>query len=146
MAERLKKPEQLIKWLEEEDMLFSMSLKEAGTMLGYLEGSGYGLETEMGVLFLCDNVEDAREKTGIDEVLDMVCEKNYELIEQTTVKISKAGMGEDTREEEAYLASLMEDETVLDHVFERTRYQKETGHLLQETAGDRKPRAAFGGR
>ena len=48
MAERLEKPEQLAAWLEEEDILFRLSPKEAQIMLGYLEGSGYSLEAGDG--------------------------------------------------------------------------------------------------
>ena len=88
MAERIEKPEQLTAWLEEEDILFRLSLKEAEIILGYLEGSGYSLEAGDGTLFLCDDVNDTSERTGIDDIVDLVCEKNYELIEQTAVKIS----------------------------------------------------------
>lgn len=143
MAEQLKKPEQLTAWLQEEDILFRLSLKEAEIILGYLEGSGYSLKVGDGTLFLCDDVNDTKEKTGIDDVVDLACEANYELIEQTATKISNAGLNEDTREEEAYLASLMGDETVLDSVFKQTRYQKEMDRMLKETAGrSRLPAAA----
>lgn len=139
MAKRLENPEQLTAWLEEEDILFRLSIKEAKTILGYLEGSGYSLEAGDGTLFLCDDVNDTREKTGIDDIVDMACEANYELIEQTAAKISNAELGEDTREEEAYLASLMGDETVLDSVFKQTRYQKEMNQMLQKAAGKSQP-------
>ena len=142
MAKRLENPEQLTAWLEEEDILFRLSLKEGKIILGYLEGSGYSLQAGEGTLFLCDDVNDTREKTGIDDVVDMACEANYELIEQTAAKISNAELGEDTREEEAYLASLIGDEAVLDSVFKRTRYQKEMDQMLQRVAGKGQPSAA----
>lgn len=63
MAERIEKPEQLTAWLEEEDILFRLSLKEAEIILGYLEGSGYSLEAGDGTLFLCDDVNDTSERT-----------------------------------------------------------------------------------
>lgn len=141
-TERLEKPEQLTDWLEEEDILFRLSLKEAEIILGYLGGSGYSLEAEKGSLLLCDDVNEIKEKTGIDDVVDMVCEANYELIEQTAAKISNAELGEDTREKEAYLASLIGDEAVLDSVFKRTRYQKEMDQMLQRVEGKGQPSAA----
>lgn len=141
MAERLEKPEQLAAWLEEEDILFRLSPKEAQIMLGYLEGSGYSLEAGDGTLFLCDDVNGTRENTVMDDVVDMACEANYELIEQTAAKISGAGLGEDTREEEDCLARLLGDEAVLDLVFKQTRYQREMDQMLKKTAG-RKPLAA----
>ena len=93
-------------------------------------------------MYLCDDVNDTREKTGIDDIVDMACEANYELIEQTAVKISNAGVGEDTREEEAYLASLMGDETALDSVFKQTRYQREMDQMFNRAAGRGQPPAA----
>lgn len=141
-TERLEKPEQLTAWLEEEDILFRLSLKEAEIILGYLEGSGYSLEAEKGSLLLCDDVNETRERTGIDDAVDMACEANYELIEQTAAKISHAGLGEDTREEETYLASLMRDEAVLDAVFKRTRYQKEIDQMLKNAPERGQPPAA----
>lgn len=142
MAKRLEEPEQLTAWLEEEDILFRLSLKEAKIIMGYLEGSGYSLQAGEGALFLCDDVNEIREKTGIDDAVDMACEANYELIEQTAAKISNAELGEDTKEEEAYLASLMGDEAVLDSVFKRIRYQKEMDQMLQSAAGRGQPPAA----
>lgn len=142
MAKRLENPEQLTAWLEEEDILFRLSIKEAKIILGYLEGSGYSLEAEKGALLLCDDMNEIREKTGIDDAVDMACEANYELIEQTAEKISNAELGEDTREEEAYLASLIGDEAVLDSVFKRTRYQKEMDQMLHRVAGKGQPSAA----
>lgn len=128
-------------WLEEERIPFRLSLKEAGIILGYLEGSGYSLETEDGVLFLCDDVEETREETEMDDVVQKVCETNYELIEENAVKISEAEIGEDTRQEEACLARLMDDEKILASVFMQTRFQKELEQALQRASGKRKPPA-----
>lgn len=142
MVKRLENPEQLTAWLEEEDILFRLSLKEGKIILGYLEGSGYSLQAGEGTLFLCDDVNDTREKTGMDDVVNMACEANYELIEQTAAKISNAEVGEDTKEEEDYLASLMRDEAVLDAVFKHTRYQKEIDQMLKNAPERGQPPAS----
>lgn len=105
MKGRLEKPEHLTAWLNEEHIPFQLSLKEAEIILGYLEGSAYSLETEDGILFLCDDVEENREKTEIDDVVQKVCETNYELIEETAAKIMEAEISADTRQEEDSLAS-----------------------------------------
>ncbi len=142
MAERIKNAEELIGWLETEDILFRLSAEEADVILGYLEGSGYSLESEAGTLYLCDDGNSTREKTKIDDVVDLVCETNYELIEETTVKIAYAEIGEDTEHEEAYLASLMKDETILDRVFSRTCYQKEMDQKILKAGETVKPPVA----
>jgi len=125
MDGKVKGAEALIEWLEEEDILFRLSQKEAVLLLGYLEGSGWSLETEAGNLFLCDDVGGTKERTDIDAVVDKVCETNYELFEQTAMKLGEAGIYEDTEAIEDYLSSLAKDEKILDEVFKRTKYQKQ---------------------
>lgn len=138
MKGRIEKPEHLTAWLNEERIPFQLSLKEAEIILGYLEGSAYSLETEDGILFLCDDVEEKREKTEIDDVVQKVCETNYELIEETAAKIMEAEISADTRQEEDSLARLMEDEKALALVFLQTRFQKGLEQALQQAAEKKK--------
>ena len=138
MKGRIEKPEHLTAWLNEERIPFQLSLKEAEIILGYLEGSAYSLETEDGILFLCDDVEEKREKTEIDEVVQKVCETNYELIEETAAKIMEAEISADTRLEEDSLARLMEDEKALALVFLQTRFQKGLEQALRQAAEKKK--------
>lgn len=138
MKGRIEKPEHLTAWLNEERIPFQLSLKEAEIILGYLEGSAYSLETEDGILFLCDDVEEKREKTEIDDVVQKVCETNYELIEETAAKIMEAEISADTRLEEDSLARLMEDEKALALVFLQTRFQKGLEQALRQAAEKKK--------
>lgn len=138
MKGRIEKPEHLTAWLNEERIPFQLSLKEAEIILGYLEGSAYSLETEDGILFLCDDVEEKREKTEIDDVVQKVCETNYELIEETATKIMEAEISADTRLEEDSLARLMEDEKALALVFLQTRFQKGLEQALRQAAEKKK--------
>ena len=138
MKGRIEKPEHLTAWLNEERIPFQLSLKEAEIILGYLEGSAYSLETEDGILFLCDDVEEKREKTEIDDVVQKVCETNYELIEETAAKIMEAEISADTRLEGDSLARLMEDEKALALVFLQTRFQKGLEQALRQAAEKKK--------
>lgn len=138
MKGRIEKPKHLTAWLNEERIPFQLSLKEAEIILGYLEGSAYSLETEDGILFLCDDVEEKREKTEIDDVVQKVCETNYELIEETAAKIMEAEISADTRLEEDSLARLMEDEKALALVFLQTRFQKGLEQALRQAAEKKK--------
>lgn len=138
----LENPEKLIAWLDKEDLLFRLSQKEAEIILGYLEGSGYSLETEDGILYQYDTVENIRTRTVIDEVVDLACEKNYELIEETVKKIANAGVEDDVREDEMYLTRLTRDEAVLDGVFKRTKYQKEMERIVQHMEKTGRPQTA----
>ena len=144
MKGRIEKPEHLTAWLNEERIPFQLSLKEAEIILGYLEGSAYSLETEDGILFLCDDVEEKREKTEIDDVVQKVCETNYELIEETAAKIMEAEISADTRLEEDSLARLMEDEKALALVFLQTRFQKGLEQALRQAAEKKKKSSLTG--
>jgi hypothetical protein len=135
MAKQLNSAELLAGWIEEEDLLFRITEKEAELILGYLEGSGYSLIAEEGKLYQCDDVNETREQTAIDDVVDFVCEQNYILMEQTTEKIGNSDIHEDTRQEEAYLCSLLDDQDILDTIFSRTRYQKEMDQRIQTVSG-----------
>lgn len=121
---QLRNEDELLKWLKEVDILFRLAGIEAKVVLGYLEGSGYSLETEGSELYLKDDVNETRESITIDDAVDQACESNYELIEETVEKIASSDMGEDTMEQEQYLLELIQDEKVLDKVFEQTRYYK----------------------
>ena len=138
MKGRIEKPEHLTAWLNEERIPFQLSLKEAEIILGYLEGSAYSLETEDGILFLCDDVEEKREKTEIDDVVQKVCETNYELIEETAAKIMEAEISADTRLEADSLARLMADDKALALVFLQTRFQKGLEQALRQAAEKKK--------
>lgn len=112
-------------WLENEDILLQLSVYEAHILLGYLEGSGYHLESDGSQLYIYDDAEQSHEKTDIDEVVDKVCETNYILIQDTFEKLNKAEFHEDTTELESSLLSLYSDETRLDKIFERIKYKKD---------------------
>ncbi|MFV0527635.1 MAG: hypothetical protein ACK5MN_02790 [Lachnospiraceae bacterium] len=118
-------------WLEEADILFSLSKAETKTVLDYLENRNLRMETEGTVLYLCDTVNKTKDKTTIDDVIDTVCEANYELIEKTVHKIANAVKEADVSEQEQYLSKLMWDEKVLDGIFARMRYQKKITQDVQ---------------
>lgn len=139
MAKHLSVEGDLLEWLDEGDILFRLTEAEAKIILGYLEGSGHSLEAKGTVLYLCDNVNNKKSQITIDEAVDMVCESNYELIEETVEKIARADLSDDILEDEEYLAGLIEDEKSLDVIFGRTRYQKEIKHKVLLGADGGKP-------
>lgn len=135
MAVCLKNEGLLIAWLEEKDILFRLNAREAKTIIGYLDGCGYSLVSEEERLYLVDNVEESREDTTIDDAVDRACESNYELIEETAAEIAAADVDEDITDREQYLSKLVQDEKILNGVFERTQYQKKitkTVNLMTE--------------
>lgn len=125
MGRHLKEGKDLVEWLEREVILFRLSVYEANILLGYLEGSGYSLESEGSQLYICDDVNDSQEKTDIDEVAEKVCETNYILIQDSVEKLAKAEIHEDTTDLESLLLSLYSDETKLDNISDRMKRRRE---------------------
>ncbi len=110
-----------VQWLGHAELPFQMSEKEAGIVLGYLEGSGYSLEAGGEQLYLCDDVNQEKEITDLWEVIDKASDMNYELLQEAKKEIANAEIHEDTQKEEIRLSELSAEEKLLDQVIERMR-------------------------
>lgn len=73
------KPEELIEYLDENDLLMDLSSKDSEILLNYMEGHGYGLGELDGKLVRVDIGEEHGEvmEYSIDDAIDVVCEWNY---------------------------------------------------------------------
>lgn len=130
---------ELVRFMDENDMLFHMTEKEADVLLGYLEGHGYVLGEKDGKLF-CGDLGYAQGKTrwteqSVDDAVDAACEWNYEMVQEAKVQTEEAEDFTDYAEKKDRLDSLREDEQVLDAMFDRTRYGKELD-LIAESIAD----------
>lgn len=113
-----------MQWLDHADLPFKISEKEAGIVLGYLEGSGYSLKAIGKQLYLCDDVNQEKEITDFGEVIDKASDMNYELLQEAKEKIANTEIHEDTRKEEKRLSGLSADEKILDQVIMRLRVNR----------------------
>ena len=77
------KPEELIAWADTFDILLNPSIEDAAILLNYMEGHDYaiGIDSD-GKMYRQDVAEENGEiePYPIDDVIDTVCEWNYELI------------------------------------------------------------------
>ena len=77
------KPEELIAWADTFDILLNPSIEDAAILLNYMEGHDYaiGIDSD-GKMYRQDVAEENGEiePYSIDDVIDTVCEWNYELI------------------------------------------------------------------
>ena len=77
------KPEELIAWADTFDILLNPSIEDAAILLNYMEGHDYaiGIDSD-GKMYRQDVAEENGEiePYPIDDVIDIVCEWNYELI------------------------------------------------------------------
>ena len=76
-------PDELIAWAETFDILLNPSIEDAEILLNYMEGHDYaiGIDSE-GKMYRQDISEENGEVEPyqIDDVIDTVCEWNYEMI------------------------------------------------------------------
>lgn len=143
-ANYLKEPEcfqnaaAFVKFMDENDMLFHLTEKEAELLLSYMSGHDYVLGEKDGKLFRGDLsyrygkirwLEDT-----IDDVVDMVCEWNNDLLEKTQEAVQNPMDFIDFTEKKNKLDSLQDEEKVLDVLFDRTKYGKELDAIAHRLA------------
>lgn len=111
-------------------LTFNMSIKEADTLISYIDAQDYAVgHKESRGLFL----RDANGKWGessIEEVIDMVCDWNYEQIQSTESDLESL-TEEEQKEQEEFYQNLLEEEKLLDGLFDRTKYGKKNEEIKE---------------
>ena len=134
----INKPEELIHWLEEYDKGFTLSEEEAKLLLGYFEGHEYQMAVSGDKMYRIDLQENEDEKAlvdyPIDDVIDIVCEWNYEMLQCADLERNVAINVQDSAEKELRYQALQADEEVLDKIFDRTRYGVKINNLALKLA------------
>ena len=99
------KPEELVAWADTHDALLNLSVEDADILLGYMEGHDYaiGRDTD-GNLYRKDISEEPGETDpySIDEIIDTVCEWNYEMILDADEERNGSEETEDEEQQERY--------------------------------------------
>lgn len=122
------KPEELIAWADTFDILLNPSIEDAAILLNYMEGHDYaiGIDSD-GKMYRQDIAEENGEIElyPIDDVIDTVCEWNYELILDADAHRADPKDFQDYSEYQKKYESLKDDEKRLDRLFDKTCYGKE---------------------
>lgn len=131
-------PKELLNWLADNDILMNLSREDGQILLNYMEGHDYAIGTCEGIMIRKDlSEEDGRvEEYTIDEVIDAVCEWNYELIRDADEKRHNSMNFTDFTNEQNHYESLKMDEIRLDRMFDRTIYAKEIETLAERLADE----------
>ncbi|MBR2401260.1 MAG: hypothetical protein IKB01_00635 [Lachnospiraceae bacterium] len=128
----IESPKSLVAWLNNNDLLIRITFKEAGILLSNLKKHGYSMAISgQNKICLVDTskVNDVKEFT-IDEIIDSVCEWNYEAVQVANKQRKKAADFIDFCNKQSEYERLKEDEKVLDRMFERTIYGKIYGNRI----------------
>src|SRR5574344_274816 len=120
--------EDLLKYQQDFETGFHFTDKEAEVILNYLEGHDYVIGHVDGVLYRGDR-DDKPEETvweeySMDDVIDLVCEWNYELILDIDAERQNARDMIDFGNKQNKYDSLKSDEQMLDKLFDQTKYGK----------------------
>ena len=131
------KPEELIAWADTFDILLNPSIEDATILLNYMEGHDYaiGIDSD-GKMYRQDEAEENGEiePYPIDDVIDTVCEWNYELILDADAHRNDPKDFNDYNEYQSRYESLKADEKRLDRLFDKTSYGKELIEVATELA------------
>ena len=131
---------ELVRFMDENDMLFHMTEKEADVLLGYLGGYDFLLGEKDGKLYRGDLAYEQGEvrwlNDTIDDAIDVVCEWNYEMVQTAQAQVENPDDFIDFVKKQNKLESLRADERLLDAMFDRTKYGKELVQLAEKMADD----------
>ena len=131
------KPEELIAWADTFDILLNPSIEDAAIVLNYMEGHDYaiGIDSD-GKMYRQDVAEENGEiePYPLDDVIETVCECNYELILDADAHRNDPKDFNDYNEYQSRYESLKADEKRLDRLFDKTSYGKELIEVATELA------------
>ena len=133
------KPEELMAWLNNNDLLLTLDEKEAKILLGYLEGHDYAIGINDGKMVrvdICDENYEC-EDYSIDEFIDTACEWNYDLMTGAKRDMENAENHAAFQEAKEYFKRLRADEKVLDKMFAKTCYGKKLYDVCAKMAQGR---------
>lgn len=118
--------EELLKYQKDFNTGFSFTDKEAEIILDYMEGHDYVLGQIEGDLYrgdLCDKPDETMwEEFPMDDVIDSVCEWNYEFILDMDAERQNARDMIDFGNKQNRYDTLKQQEQILDKLFDQTKY------------------------
>lgn len=123
--ELITKPEELKNWMKEHDVTMELSLEDIQLLMDYFESHDYALATDKkGELVRVDfgTIEMKTVEYTMDEVIDVVCDWNYELIVDADEKRNNPKDFQDFVSEQKRYENYIADEVILDRLFEQTKY------------------------
>lgn len=123
-----------------------LSEEDAKVILGYMQGHDFMLALDEGQLVRVDISEEHGSKVPytMDEVIDLVCEWNYEQLEEAREAVENPKNFAEYCEYKFVYDALKEDEAALNGMFAQTIYGQDvrkTAKAMIEQAGGKLPEA-----
>ena len=117
---------ELLAYLDDFSIPFSLNEEHAEVLLDYMEGSAYGLHVdEKGQLYWVDLEGEQIEEITMDEVTFLACEWNNEFILDSRQRLEEKAGSSEEREIIDRIKQLKKDERLLDDIYEQTSLWKQ---------------------
>ena len=117
---------ELLAYLDDFSIPFSLNEEHAQVLLDYMEGSAYGLHVdEKGQLYWVDLEGEQIEEITMDEVTFLACERNNEFILDSRQRLEEKAGSSEEREIIDRIKQLKKDERLLDDIYEQTSLWKQ---------------------
>ena len=135
----IKQPEELLAFMRDNAINIAMTDKEAEMLLGYMEGHDYVVGFAEGKLYRGD-LDDVPgeivwdDDFSVDDLIDTVCEWNYELILDMDAERQNPKDMIDFSNKQSKYESLKRDEAILDRLFDQTKYSAGIEKMAEELA------------
>ena len=135
--EFINEPKDLLRWMAAHDVLIDLSAEDATLLLGYMEGHDYGVAVAgNGELVRIDlsSEQPQPDDYSVHELIDQVCEWNYEMILDADMKRNHAERAADFMEDQKSYEAYMLDGWRLDRMFDKTKYASQTERIAKKLA------------
>lgn len=117
---------ELLAYLDDFSIPFSLNEDHAQVLLDYMEGSAYGLHVDdKGQLYWVDLEGAQIEEITMDEVTFLACDWNNEFILDSRKRLEEKAGTSEAREIIDRIKQLKEDERLLDDIYEQTSLWKQ---------------------
>lgn len=133
----IKQPEELLAFMRDNAITIVMTDKEAEMLLGYMEGHDYVVGFAEGKLYRGDlDVVPGEivwdDDFSVDDLIDTVCEWNYELILDMDAERQNPKDMIDFSNKQSKYESLKRDEVILDRLLDQTKYSAGIEKMAEE--------------
>lgn len=130
----IKEPKELLLWMKMTEQKIQLSEKDAEVLLGYMEGHDYAIGVKGTELFSVDVAEEDAPVVPytVDELIDRICEWNYELIEDAEYGMANPKDFEDYCKYKDTFDKLKADEDQLNKMFGQTIYGQKVVQVVQK--------------
>ena len=138
-VELITMPEGVMQWMVEQGVFMDLRKSDIQLLLDYLEKKEYALGLDADRKLVRVNLapeKDAVTEYSLDELVDQVCDWNYALILDADLQRQNHKGMDDFYEKQQMYETYKRDETLLDRMFDQTKYAKRIDELAWEIARD----------